>query len=187
MSKTEAGAVEFLRVVRYLAKWTPIAGLAGVMGGSASALLLVMLNWVTAVREAHVEIIALLPVAGLVVGCMYKYLGTGRGVGVEAGNNLILDEIHDPQRTIPVRMTPLVLIGDGVDAFVWRVGGAGRDGDPDGCVAGGSVGEAAGVEGTGSADFVDGGGECGIWVGVWDAAGGSGLRAGGADGGVDPL
>ncbi len=126
MSQRKMTVDEFLGMVRYLAKWTPIAGLAGVMGGSASALLLVMLNWVTAVREAHVWIIALLPVAGMVVGCMYKYLGTGRGMGVEAGNNLILDEIHDPQRTIPVRMTPLVLIGTGLTHLFG--GSAGREG-----------------------------------------------------------
>lgn len=92
------------------------------MGGTASALLLVSLVWATDTREAHKWLIALLPVAGLLVGLMYRYLGTS----VEAGNNLILDEIHAPQRTIPIRMTPLILIG----TFITHLfgGSAGREG-----------------------------------------------------------
>jgi H+/Cl- antiporter ClcA len=107
---------------RYLLRWMPLAVLAGIMAGSASALLLWSLNVATAVREAHRWLIALLPVAGLAVGLMYRYLGTA----VEAGNNLILDEVHDPQRTIPVRMTPLILVG----TFVTHLfgGSAGREG-----------------------------------------------------------
>ncbi len=113
---------EFGQTARYLLRWIPIAALAGVMGGTASALLLVSLTWATNTREAHRWLIALLPLAGLAVGCLYKYLGTS----VEAGNNLILDEIHDPKRTIPVRMTPLILIG----TFITHLfgGSAGREG-----------------------------------------------------------
>ena len=55
-------------------------------------------------------------------GCLYLYLGTS----VEAGNNLIIDEIHDPKRTIPLRMTPLILLG----TFITHLfgGSAGREG-----------------------------------------------------------
>ncbi len=110
------------QILRYLLRWIPLAVLAGVLGGTASAVLLLSLNWATATREAHRWIIALLPVAGLLVGLMYKYVGTS----VEAGNNLILDEIHDPKRTIPIRMTPLILIG----TFITHLfgGSAGREG-----------------------------------------------------------
>ena len=115
-------ARSFASIFRYLVRWVPLAVLAGVMAGSASALLLWSLNVATAVREAHRWIIALLPLAGLAVGLMYRYLGTS----VEAGNNLILDEVHDPKRTIPIRMTPLILIG----TFVTHLfgGSAGREG-----------------------------------------------------------
>ena len=53
---------------------------------------------------------------------MYKQLGAS----VEAGNNLILEQTHDPTATIPVRMTPLILIG----TFVTHLfgGSAGREG-----------------------------------------------------------
>ena len=106
----------------YLLRWSGIAVVAGLLGGSASALLLWSLNLATNVRESHLWLIALLPLAGLGVGCMYRYLGTT----VEAGNNLILDEVHDPQRTVPVRMTPLILIG----TFLTHLfgGSAGREG-----------------------------------------------------------
>jgi H+/Cl- antiporter ClcA len=113
---------DFYAVLRYLVRWVPVGIAAGLLGGSASALLLWSLNVATAVREAHHWLIALLPLAGLAVGCMYRYLGTS----VERGNNLILDEVHDPKRTIPIRMTPLILIG----TFVTHLfgGSAGREG-----------------------------------------------------------
>ena len=107
---------------RYLLRWIPVAAVAGVLGGSASALLLVSLAWATAMRESHRWLIALLPVGGLVVGCLYRYFGTA----VEAGNNLIFDEIHDPRRTIPLRMTPLILLGTILTHLFG--GSAGREG-----------------------------------------------------------
>ena len=113
---------EFISILRYLIRWIPIGVLAGIMGGSASAFLLWSLVIATTFRESHKWIIALLPLAGLLVGVMYRNFGTA----VEAGNNLILDEIHDPKRTIPVRMTPLILIG----TFMTHLfgGSAGREG-----------------------------------------------------------
>lgn len=105
-----------------LGRWIPVSTLAGIMGGSASALLLVSLNYATTLRESHVWLIFLLAPAGWLVGHMYKRFGAS----VEAGNNLIIDEIHDPKATIPVRMTPLILIG----TFITHVfgGSAGREG-----------------------------------------------------------
>ena len=129
MSKSKSPAftppptfAELLQVLRYLVRWIPIAALAGVLGGTASALLLVSLVWATDTRETHKWLIALLPLAGLFVGVLYKYYGTN----VEAGNNLILDEIHEPKRTIPIRMTPLILLG----TFLTHLfgGSAGREG-----------------------------------------------------------
>lgn len=123
MSKYRSSSVaDTLLVLRYLLRWIPIAILAGLLGGTASAVLLVSLNWATDTREAHRWLIALLPVAGLLVGLMYRYLGTS----VEAGNNLILDEVHDPKRTIPIRMTPLILIGTVMTHLFG--GSAGREG-----------------------------------------------------------
>lgn len=113
---------KFSPVVLYLVRWIPLGVLAGVLGGSASALLLVSLTWATATRESHRWLIAFLPLAGLFVGLLYRYYGTA----VEAGNNLVLDEIHDPKRTLPIRMTPLILLG----TFLTHLfgGSAGREG-----------------------------------------------------------
>jgi H+/Cl- antiporter ClcA len=105
-----------------LAKWIPISATVGMMAGSASALLLVSLNYATDVRGRHVWLILLLAPAGWLVGQMYKLFGAS----VEAGNNLILEETHNPKATIPIRMTPLILIG----TFITHLfgGSAGREG-----------------------------------------------------------
>lgn len=89
----------------YLAKWTLIASLVAALAGSASALFLFALDAATAARQARPEIIWLLPVAGFIVG--WIYLRYGRAV--EAGNNLLIDEIHDPKQVVPLRLAPLVL------------------------------------------------------------------------------
>ena len=94
----------------------------GILAGTASAALLVSLNWATDVRESHLWLIALLPVAGLIVGLLYCYFGSA----VEAGNNLLLEEIHDPKNTIPLRMAPLVLFGTVMSHLFG--GSAGREG-----------------------------------------------------------
>lgn len=105
-----------------LLRWLCIAVAVGVLAGSASALLLVTLSISTDIRESHRWIIALLPLAGLVVGFLYlKY-----GKSVEAGNNLLLEEIHNPQAVIPARMTPLVLFGTAMSHLFG--GSAGREG-----------------------------------------------------------
>jgi H+/Cl- antiporter ClcA len=118
----KARVIAQARVTIALLKWLPVAAMVGVMAGTASALLLVSLDWATRVREGHRWIILLLPLAGLAVGCMYHYLGRS----VEAGNNLILDEIHTPRATIPLRMTPLILIGTAMTHLFG--GSAGREG-----------------------------------------------------------
>ncbi len=79
----------------------------GILTGTSSALLLSALEWATDWREAHAWILLLLPCCGLLSGLIYHYAGKS----VEAGNNLILAEIHAPQVIIPLRMVPLVLIG----------------------------------------------------------------------------
>jgi len=92
------------------------------MAGTASAALLLSLEYATKTRESHKWLILLLAPAGWVVGLLYKYLGSS----VEAGNNLILEETHDPKAVIPIRMTPLILLG----TFMTHLfgGSAGREG-----------------------------------------------------------
>ncbi len=106
----------------HLLRWVPIASMVGILAGTASALLLWSLAKATEIRESHLWLIALLAPAGLAVGLLYHWLGRS----VEAGNNLILDEIHEPKDVIPLRMTPLILLG----TFLTHLfgGSAGREG-----------------------------------------------------------
>lgn len=113
---------EYRHLVADLAHWLPIASLAGILSGTASAILLASLEWATATREAHQWTIAFLPLAGLLVGSLYHYWGKT----VEAGNNFILEEIHNPRGVIPARMTPLILLGTCLTHLFG--GSAGREG-----------------------------------------------------------
>jgi H+/Cl- antiporter ClcA len=98
---------EQLILLPYIAKWSAIAVLIAALSGSASAFFLVALDVATNWREARPWIIWLLPLAGFAVGWIYLKLGAS----VEAGNNLLIDEIHDPQNVVPLRLAPLVLFG----------------------------------------------------------------------------
>lgn len=98
---------EQLALLPYLGKWLAIACAVAGLAGSASAFFLLSLDQATAWRVAHPWIIWLLPLAGFGVGWVYHRVGKP----VDAGNNLIIDEIHDPKQVVPLRMVPLVLGG----------------------------------------------------------------------------
>lgn len=103
-------------------KWIFICVLIGIFSGSASAFFLVSLEWVTLFRESHNWIIWLLPMGGLSIGLLYHYLGKE----VVKGNNLLLEEYENPQKPIPLKMAPMVLIGTLITHFFG--GSAGREG-----------------------------------------------------------
>jgi len=97
---------EHLALLRFALKWLMLATVVGVLAGSASALFLWALDAATSYREAHRHIVWGLPLAGFLVGWIYLKVGHG----VDAGNNLLIDEIHDPKNTVPLRMAPLILV-----------------------------------------------------------------------------
>ena len=106
----------------YILKWILITAVVGALIGSASALLLSSLNWATSYRESHMWIIALLPIAGLIIGLMYHYLA-----GTAArGNNFLIEEIHSAHNIIPFKMAPLVYVGTVLTHLFG--GSAGREG-----------------------------------------------------------
>ena len=105
-----------------LAKWFLICVMIGVFSGCASAFFLVSLEWVTQYREYHNWIIWLLPVGGLCIGFLYHFYGSD----VVKGNNLLLEEYENPQKTIPLKMAPMVLIGTLITHLFG--GSAGREG-----------------------------------------------------------
>lgn len=106
----------------YLGKWMLYCTLVGIFVGVASALFLYLLNLSTNFRETHLWIISFLPIGGLLIGLSYYYWGDS----VVKGNNLLIEEFHNPQRIIPFRMAPLVLFGTVVTHFFG--GSAGREG-----------------------------------------------------------
>ena len=103
-------------------KWIFICALIGIFSGSASAFFLVSLEWVTQFRESYNWILWLLPMGGLSIGLIYHYLGKE----VVKGNNLLLEEYENPQKSIPLKMAPMVLIGTLITHFFG--GSAGREG-----------------------------------------------------------
>ena len=109
-------------VLFFLLKWLLLSGIIGIFVGSASAFFLVSLDWATNWREDHLWIIALLPVGGFAIECLYHYAGKS----VEGGNNLLLDTIQEPKKVIPFKMAPFVLIGTIATHFFG--GSAGREG-----------------------------------------------------------
>ena len=88
-----------------LARTLLLAAAVALLAGSASALFLRALDLATAARLASPWLLAGLPLAGFLVGWVYLRLG-GRSDG---GNNLLIDEIHEPSQALPLRMAPLVL------------------------------------------------------------------------------
>ncbi len=108
--------------VPYIAKWLVISSIIGVCVGSVSAGFLFSLEWATAVRESQLWLIALLPLCGIAVGGLYHYFGKD----VEAGNNMLIDAIHEPKETIPFKLAPFVYIGT-IATHLFG-GSAGREG-----------------------------------------------------------
>jgi H+/Cl- antiporter ClcA len=103
-------------------RWIIFSHLSGILSGAAAAIFLISLEWATNLRINHPEIIWGLPLAGLAIGLLYHYLGKD----VAAGNNLILDEIHDPKKVVPPHMAPFILAGTLVTHLFG--GSAGREG-----------------------------------------------------------
>lgn len=112
-----------IAATREILRHVALAALVGALAGTAGAGFLVALDSVTATRFAHPWLLALLPAAGVLTAWIYRRAGGGRA---ERGNNLILDEIHEPGGGVPLRMAPLVLGGTLLTHLCG--GSAGREG-----------------------------------------------------------
>ena len=106
---------------RYL-RWTWFSSMCGILAGVASAIFLISLDWATKTREHHQILLIGLPFIGLLIGWIHHKFGNE----ASRGNNLILDEIHDPQKIVPFRMAPLILGGTVLTHLFG--GSAGREG-----------------------------------------------------------
>ncbi|MCE9590115.1 MAG: voltage-gated chloride channel family protein [Planctomycetes bacterium] len=106
----------------YVLKWALISTPVGLAVGSACAIFIWSLDKVTNTRLSYPWLLYLLPIAGVPVVWLYHRLGKG----MDRGNNLIVDEIHQPGGGVPVRMAPLILIATLVTHLFG--GSAGREG-----------------------------------------------------------
>lgn len=111
-----------ISTLKYLIRWSLIVIPVAIGIGSMVALFLWLLNWAIHFRFQHTWLLYLLPVAGVVIHFLYKWYG---GTS-EKGNNLIIDEIHEPGAGVPRRMAPLILVTTVITHLFG--GSAGREG-----------------------------------------------------------
>jgi H+/Cl- antiporter ClcA len=109
-------------LLQYLIRWTLISIPVAIAIGSLVALFLWLLNWAIHFRFEHTWLLYFLPAAGVVIHLLYKWYGQS----AERGNNLIIDEIHQPGAGVPKRMAPLILITTVITHLFG--GSAGREG-----------------------------------------------------------
>ncbi len=108
-------------IKRYL-RWSYYSLLVGLLAGGIASVFLILLDQATRTRQNHPGLVWFLPMAGFGVGWLYHLYGKN----VAGGNNLILEEIHDPKNRVPLRMAPLVLLGTLITHLFG--GSAGREG-----------------------------------------------------------
>jgi H+/Cl- antiporter ClcA len=111
-----------MTATKYLLKWILLAGVLGMLTGSSCALFLWLLEHCSRLQAENTWLLWLLPVAGVLIGLVYSTIGKS----TELGNNLILNEIHEPGNGVPLRMAPLVLLSTLVTHLFG--GSAGREG-----------------------------------------------------------
>jgi H+/Cl- antiporter ClcA len=112
----------YLDSLRPLGFWTLLVAPIGVLAGSASAFFLWSLDRVTQTRFDHPWLLFLLPLAGVLMAWVYHHHAKESA----RGNNLLIDEIHEPGGGVPARITPLIL---GATLVTHLFGGsAGREG-----------------------------------------------------------
>lgn len=122
MIKKIGKAFEQFDILKYLFRWILLVTPVAIVTGSTVALFLYLLDLATHLRWRHEWLLYLLPVAGVIIVALYRF----RGKNSEAGNNLVMDEIHKPGGGIPARMAPFVLITTVVTHLFG--GSAGREG-----------------------------------------------------------
>jgi len=105
-----------------IARFITYGACVGVACGVACAVFLAALEGATQFRVDNEWVVYALPLGGLCIGWLYERVGRS----VIAGNNLIIDTIHDAGPEIPLRMAPMVLAGTVLTHLFG--GSAGREG-----------------------------------------------------------
>ena len=105
-----------------LTKWLVLVVPMASVVGSLCAFFLWALDAATQARFDHPWLLFGLPAAGFAVSLIYR----GIGRSAEGGNNLIVEQIHEPGAGVPLRMAPLILVSTLVTHLFG--GSAGREG-----------------------------------------------------------
>lgn len=113
---------EHLSLGKYVTRWFLMTLPVAAMVGSAVALFLWLLHEATVLRWEFPWLVYFLPLAGIAIVVTYTRFGKNS----EGGNNLVMEQIHQPGGGIPLRMTPLVLLGTVITHLFG--GSAGREG-----------------------------------------------------------
>jgi len=113
---------EHFGILKYMLRWTILIIPVGIAIGSMVAFFLWALNAAIHFRFAHTWLLYLLPAAGVLIHFIYRWMGKSS----EKGNNLIIDEIHQPGGGVPARMAPIILITTIITHLFG--GSAGREG-----------------------------------------------------------
>jgi len=111
-----------MKEIPYLGKWIIILIPLSAFVGAVVALFIWTLKMATAYRIEHPWLLFLLPVVGVFIVWSYRAFSKDS----EKGNNLIMDEIHDPGGGVPGKMAPLVFAGTILTHLFG--GSAGREG-----------------------------------------------------------
>ncbi|HEY0298686.1 MAG TPA: voltage-gated chloride channel family protein [Arachidicoccus sp.] len=115
-------SLEQFSILKHLLKWTVISIPLAIIIGSVVAFFLYWLEHATNFRQSHSWLLLLLPFAGVFIYFLYKWSGKN----AEQGNNLIINQIHEPSNGVPLRMAPLVLLTTVITHLFG--GSAGREG-----------------------------------------------------------
>lgn len=88
------------------ARWTALIIPMAALVGTVCAAFLWALDAVTGARLDHPWLLFGLPLAGVAIGLVYHRVGRA----AEGGNNLIVEQIHEPGGGVPLRMAPLIVV-----------------------------------------------------------------------------
>mgnify|MGYP002775300981 CR=1 FL=1 len=117
-----SGFSDRVEATKTLVRWTFLVSAVAVAVGSACALFLWLLDRATELRFQFPWLLFLLPIAGFLIGLAYLW----KGSSTEGGNNLIVEQIHEPGAGVPLRMAPFILVATVLTHLFG--GSAGREG-----------------------------------------------------------
>jgi len=109
-------------ILKYALRWTILILPVAIVIGSVVALFLGLLHFTIHFRFQHTWLLFLLPLAGVLIHFIYRSVGKSS----EKGNNLILEEIHQPGAGVPTQMAPIILLTTLITHLFG--GSAGREG-----------------------------------------------------------